>query len=433
MSSQPKTLSELYAKKKSQKETEELLASRKRSAIPKAVLSGAGMAALFPSLMAGAGLVGGMPAAHRRFAEEPQIAAILKAQGRQLPSDPKLLQHVFGGISDRERAGMKAWAESTKFNPGSPRAVGALELLGDVGGKFRQLALPPAIVAGILGAAVGAGRLYKRRKEADALLAEAGLDKKASRTSVELSVEANTSFWSEIAAIHEMQKAASLKGVVREGLDIVDRGTSAAAERLVRAFSGKKSNRLLDEAKAEGVIGSVRDRMDAIESGRIKMFNRGARFGLGAGALAGGAAGFTAGRGTASGREKKASVEDVRMQVMQAAFADELEKVAGLEKEAIWGALKKMFGGGGDAVMQDIARRGAAAQAKLGPAKTVIGPAGGAVGSLNSPFAEAMRQRAGGAAGIQKAVAARRVGESLNPGGRVDLGNAQKNFAFAGR
>lgn len=150
--------------------------------------------------------------------------------------------------------------------------------------------------------------------------------------------------------------------------------------------------------------------------------------------------GYLAGRSVH--KEKKSS--DLRLEILQAAFADELEKL-GHEKTAIWGAIRKMFGSGADNALQGIAQRGAAAEAaRFGVPKQVIGPAGSGqpLGRSAAEVQKILSQRRMG--GIQEAVNQRalsaspaqrqsmiraRAGtEMLSPGGRVDFGNNPVTF-----
>ena len=147
-------------------------------------------------------------------------------------------------------------------------------------------------------------------------------------------------------------------------------------------------------------------------------------------------------------RDKAASVP---------AFLDEVEKIAEAEKTAIFGFLKNLFSGGGKKAVSEASRSAAKsrlsmpqpslrpAQLNLGNSKgrgrAVLGqtPAPAAStstpsNSLNTPAAEALRQKAGGAAAIQKRLRERAGAEAVNPGGRVDFGNKEGYGTFsAGR
>lgn len=182
MSNQPRKLYEIQAERDSRRKTQDILKSPELSSTLKSIGGGAISGGAFPATLAALGVVGNLPSTHRRLAEEPQIQKILSAIGgqAQVPQDVESAREFFEALSDKERKTLLGWAEKTKFNPGAARAVPATELLGNVARTLKKIALPPAAAGAALGALVGLGANIRKRREAQSLLEEAGLRKKAS-------------------------------------------------------------------------------------------------------------------------------------------------------------------------------------------------------------------------------------------------------------
>lgn len=182
--SSPKTLADLYAKKKAKKDTEELLATQNRGALLKSVASKSATFGAVPLVLSGAGVVAGAPALHRRLAEDPQIVNIWKKQGKSLPPTKEGLDLALRMTSDEAREGLRLWAKANKFDPGPLRKVHATEILGELGSRVGKLSLPTAAMAAILGGAIGVGQHYRKSREARELLRDAGLSKDSAKQKV---------------------------------------------------------------------------------------------------------------------------------------------------------------------------------------------------------------------------------------------------------
>lgn len=454
------TIADVYARMKAREEAQHVLDANKPGRAPRAAGEGA-LAGSLPVLLTGAVFSAGpqtqkflksrayeLPFEAREAqkgtagpeldAAKKSIKGIVQARINLEDKHGKLSEltaEKVSKMSEGERKTLKtvldSWANLKENKLPDFMPVPKGEALREFGHAMKGPALM-ALIPAALGALGGYTLHQKNLKRRERLLQEAGLKKSASESVMEISVTAQQAFWSEVEAIQAMQKIAAeeedpswlekQKGQYRamragdKGVDLLLAHPDLVGQRVTKGVKGAATGGLI------GVpIGALLGLLAAKRGNKAEAATLGAALGTlgipvgqtvgqmeadrkwladkGITQTYGGLSAEFSPEAKAKYIKKTASTEDIGVRIMQAAFRDEMQKIA-LSKEAgLWSGIKGALGmGGGSAAAKGLSAAehsainaaGEAAQnARFGKPREVIGAGAGPAG----PSAEEVRQR----------------------------------------
>lgn len=496
---QPMTVADVYARMKSQEEADRVLKAHRLSEAGKSVAGGVVGGAVVPLLMSVPPALSGLGSETvQREAVKHKLQQSIESAYAKANVEPGLASHTAKDLVGRLLGPKATAADLAEFNHVLSVAQGLgvhVPLPSDIDpslldvlkvyGRSLKVPLTYAAVPAALGGIMGMHQYNKRLGERKKLLSEVEKVKTSTELPMNINVVSNAAFWAEVENIEKaqgLQKAAFVGTIVGAATAPKDRRREGAWKGLLHGdivgnlggsvaggvLAGLLAKKLLKPTQASDILGSAA-RKDVFDSATGKMvadripkekleiaehlaelIDRGKHTAASAGgSILGGTmgsvgGGVLAGRSLHKKKEAADKANDLRLEILHAAFADELTKL-GHEKTAIWGAIRKMFGSGADNALQGIAQRGAASEAaRFGAPKQVIGPAGSGqpLGRSAAEVQKILAQRRVG--GMQEAVnqkalsatpaqrqsmiRARAGTEVLSPGGRVDFGNNSVTF-----